>query len=80
MEENKVIAVFGRHQFLGELTMLTGQRLYLSGVVSGGGEVIQVPVEKLREIVAEDKTLSDIILAAFMARRSFLIDAETGSS
>ena len=76
--ENRVIAVFGRHQFLGELTMLTGQRLYLSGVVSGGGEVIQVPVEKLREIVAEDKTLSDIVLAAFMARRSFLIDAETG--
>ena len=76
--ENRVIAVFGRHHFLGELSMLTGQRLYLSGVVSDGGEVIQVPVEKLREIVAEDKALSDIILGAFMARRSFLIDAETG--
>jgi thioredoxin reductase (NADPH) len=76
--ENRVIAVFGRHQFLGELSMLTGQRLYLSGVVSGGGEVIHVPVEKLREIVAEDKALSDIILGAFMARRSFLIEAETG--
>ena len=76
--ENRVIAVFGRHQFLGELSMLTGQRLYLSGVVSDGGEVIQVPVEKLREIVAEDKALSDIILGAFMARRSFLIEAETG--
>jgi thioredoxin reductase (NADPH) len=50
--ENRVIAVFGRHHFLGELSMLTGQRLYLSGVVSDGGEVIQVPVDKLREIVA----------------------------
>jgi thioredoxin reductase (NADPH) len=58
--------------------MLTGQRLYLSGVVSDGGEVIQVPVEKLRELVAEDKALSDLILGAFMARRAFLIDAETG--
>jgi thioredoxin reductase (NADPH) len=77
-EENRVIAVFGRHHFLGELSMLTGQRLYLSGVVSDGGEVIQIPVEKLREIVAEDKGLSDLILGAFMARRSFLIDAETG--
>ena len=56
-------------------SMLTGQRLYLSGVVSDGGEVIQVPVEQLREIVAEDKPLSDIILGAFMARRSILIDA-----
>ncbi len=77
-EENRVIAVFGRDQFLGELSMLTGQRLYLSGVVSDGGEVIQVPVQKLRELVAEDKGLSDIILGAFMARRAFLIDAETG--
>lgn len=76
--ENRVIAVHGRHRFTGELSMLTGQRLYLSGVVSDAGEVIQVPVEKLREIVAEDKTLSDIILGAFMARRSILIDAETG--
>jgi thioredoxin reductase (NADPH) len=77
-KENRVIAVFGRHQFSGELSMLTGQRLYLNGVVSEGGEVIQVPVEKVRELVAEDKALSDLILGAFIARRSFLIDAETG--
>jgi thioredoxin reductase (NADPH) len=76
--ENRVVAVFGRHQFLGELSMLTGQRLYLSGVVSDAGEVIQVPVEKLREIVAEDKSLSDVVLGAFMARRAFLIEAGTG--
>ncbi len=76
--ENRVIAVFGPHGFLGELSMLTDQRLLLTGVASDGGEVIQVPVEKLREIVAEDKALSDIILGAFIARRSFLIDAETG--
>jgi thioredoxin reductase (NADPH) len=76
--ENRVIAVFGHRQFLGEISLLTGQRLYLSGVVSGAGTVSQIPVEKLREIVAEDKTLSDIILGAFIARRSFLIDAETG--
>ncbi len=76
--ENRVIAVFGERQFLGEISLLTGQRLYLSGVVSDGGTVRQIPVEKLREIVAEDKTLSDIILGAFIARRSFLIEAETG--
>ena len=40
--------------------------------------MIQVPVEKLREIVAEDKALSDLILGAFIARRSILIDVGTG--
>jgi thioredoxin reductase (NADPH) len=76
--ENRVIVVHGRHSFLGELSLLTGQRLYLSAVVRDPGQVIQVPVERLREIVADDKTLSDLILGAFMARRSILIDVGTG--
>jgi thioredoxin reductase (NADPH) len=77
-QENRVIAVHGPHRFLGELGLLAGQRLYLSGVVRDAGEVIQLPVEALREIVSEDKTLSDLILGAFIARRSILIDVGTG--
>jgi thioredoxin reductase (NADPH) len=77
-KENRVIAVHGQHRFLGELSLLTGQRLYLTGVVRDAGEVIAVPLEKLREIVAQDKALSDLILGAFIARRSILIDAGTG--
>jgi thioredoxin reductase (NADPH) len=77
-EENRVIAVHKERRFLGELSMLMGQRLYLTGVVRDAGRVIQVPVETLREIVDEDKTLSDMILGAFMARRSILIGVGTG--
>ncbi len=77
-EENRVIAVHGAGRFAGELSLLIGQRLYLSGVVRDAGEVIQVPLETLREIIDEDKTLSDLILGAFMARRSILIDVGTG--
>jgi thioredoxin reductase (NADPH) len=76
--ENRIIAVHGAGRFTGELSTLTGQRIYLSGVVSDAGEVIQIPIEKLREIVDEDKVLSDLILGAYMARRSILIDAGTG--
>jgi thioredoxin reductase (NADPH) len=77
-EENRVIAVHKERRFLGELGMLVGQRLYLTGVVRDPGEVIQVPLEKLKEIVAEDKALSDMILGAFMARRAILIGLGTG--
>ena len=77
-KENRIIAIQGAHRFLGELSMLTGQRLYLSGVMRERGEVIQVPIEKLRELVDEDKTLSDLILGAFIARRSILIGVGTG--
>ena len=77
-EENHVIAIHGEGRFLGELSLLIGQRLYLSGVVRDAGEVIQIPLSKLREIIDEDRTLSDVILGAFMARRSMLIDVGTG--
>jgi thioredoxin reductase (NADPH) len=77
-DENRVIAVQGQHRFLGELSLVAGQRLYLTAVVRDRGEVIQVPVEKLREIVDEEKALSDVILGAFIARRSILIGVGTG--
>ena len=77
-KENRVIAVHGPHRFTGELSLITGQRLYLSGVVRDAGEVIQIPVEKLKEIADEDKALGDQILAAFIARRSILIEAGAG--
>jgi thioredoxin reductase (NADPH) len=76
--ENRVVALQGEHRFLGELSLLTGQRLYLSGIVRDPGEVIQIPLEKLRKIVAEDKGLSDIILSAFIARRAILIESGAG--
>ncbi len=76
--ENRVVAVHGRHRFLGELNLLTGTHVYLTAVVRDAGEVIQVPVATLREVVGEDQELGDIILGAFLARRSILIDAEAG--
>ncbi len=77
-DEDRVIAIHGERRFLGELSMLSFQRIFLTGVVREEGAVIQVPLAKLRELVAEDKTLSDMILGAFMSRRSILIDAGTG--
>ena len=77
-DENHVIAVHGRHRFLGELNLLTGGRVYLSGVVRDAGEVIQVPIENLRRLVADDEELSNLILRAFMARRSILIEVGGG--
>jgi thioredoxin reductase (NADPH) len=77
-EENRVLAVHGPGRFAGELSMLIGQRLYLSGIVRDAGEVIQVPLETLREIIDDDMALSDLILGSFMARRSILIGIGTG--
>jgi len=76
--ENRVVAVHGRHRFIGELNLLTGTRVYLTAVVRDGGEVIQVPTATVRALVAEDEELSSIILGSFIARRSILIEAGAG--
>jgi thioredoxin reductase (NADPH) len=76
--EDRVIAVHGPHRFLGELNLLSGARVQLTAVVRDAGEVIQVPADALRHKVADDEDLSNIILRAFMARRSILIEVGAG--
>ncbi len=76
--ENRVVAVHGPRGFIGELNLLTGSRIYMTAVVREAGEVIQVPVAQLREVVAQDKELSNLILGAFLARRALLIEAGAG--
>jgi thioredoxin reductase (NADPH) len=76
--ENRVIIVHGAHRFLGELGLLTGSRALLSAVVRDPGEVIQIPVATLVGAVAGDEELSNIILRAYLSRRSILIEVEAG--
>jgi thioredoxin reductase (NADPH) len=76
--EARTIAVHGARRFLGEMNMLTGQSVYLSAVMREGGEVLAIPPENLMELITEEPTLSDIILKAFLARRSVLMRAGTG--
>jgi thioredoxin reductase (NADPH) len=70
--EERAIARHGPRRFLGELSLLTGQRAFVSARVAEPGEVIVVPADALRRILATDPTLSDRILGAFLARRSAL--------
>jgi thioredoxin reductase (NADPH) len=76
--EARTIVVFRASHFLGELNMLTGQALYLSAVVREGGRVLAIPRERLKEVVTEEPNLSDIILKAFLARRSYLMRTGVG--
>jgi len=77
-QENRVVAVHGRHRFLGEVNLLTGSPAYLSAVVRDAGELIQVSAASLRALLSEDEELSNLILRAFMSRRSILIDIGAG--
>jgi thioredoxin reductase (NADPH) len=58
--------------FVGELNLLTGQNVYLLGRVREGGRVYRVPPERLRQLMASDVELSDIVFKALIARRELL--------
>jgi thioredoxin reductase (NADPH) len=74
----RTIGVFLAGRFLGELNMLTGQAMYLSAVVRKDGKVLTIPRERLKEVVTEEPNLSDIILKAFLARRSYMMRTGVG--
>ena len=76
--EARTIGVFRAGRFLGELPMLTGQGLYLSAVVRQGGRILAISRERLKEVVTEEPNLSNIILKAFLARRSYLMRVGVG--
>jgi thioredoxin reductase (NADPH) len=72
------IGLHGPGRFLGELNLLTGQPVFVTAVVREPGEVLVVPTHRLREVVAEDPALGDVILRAYLIRRSLLIDLGAG--
>ncbi|MCG5218138.1 FAD-dependent oxidoreductase [Streptosporangium soli] len=77
-DRQRTIAVHGPGRFLGELSLLTGQAGFLTAAVREPGEVLAVPVDDLHILVAGDSTLGDLILRAYLARRTLLIGLGAG--
>src|ERR1700751_2768576 len=73
-----LIRVHGPGRFLGELGDLEGQAAFYTAEVVEAGEVLVVPTERVRALVVHDPVLSDLILRAYLLRRSLLIQEESG--
>ncbi|MFF4127930.1 cyclic nucleotide-binding domain-containing protein [Microbispora rosea] len=76
--DDHVIRVHGAGRFLGELNVLTGQASFITAVEAEDGEVLAVPVDELRRLVAGDEILGDLVLRAYLIRRSMLIGLGAG--
>ena len=77
-DEERLIGIHGPRRFLGELGLVTGQSVFVTAVVVEAGEVLVVGAERLRELVTGDQVLGDLILRAFIMRRSILIGLGAG--
>src|SRR6201995_3261560 len=76
--EERLIGVHGRGRFLGELGLLTGEGSFYTAIAVEAGEVLGVPVARLKEIISRDTALGDLIVRAYLARRAILIDLGAG--
>jgi thioredoxin reductase (NADPH) len=70
---DQLITRHGARRFLGEVSLVTRQRPYLSALVAEPGEVVIVPADVFRAKVLTDVRLSDTVLEAFLARRALLL-------
>jgi thioredoxin reductase (NADPH) len=73
-----VIATYGPSRFLGEIGLLTGQRVYLSAVASRAGRVLRVPTEQVPVVMAQELGLSELILRTFLLRHAILTGLGSG--
>lgn len=62
----------GPSGFLGEMNLLSGQTVFLRGVATEPLRYLAVEREKLRALLFEDASLSDLILSTFIRRREIL--------
>ncbi len=70
--EEVVVAEFGPGGFVGELTLLTGQRRFLTCRVSRPGRVLVIEQKEFRRLMSLRPALGEVIFSALVARREFL--------
>jgi thioredoxin reductase (NADPH) len=68
----ETVAKVGAGGFVGELSLLTGQNVYVRARVREAGAVYRVSSARLRQLMANDVELSDIVFKALVARRELL--------
>jgi thioredoxin reductase (NADPH) len=70
--EGNEIADQGPGGFLGEMSLLSGQTVFLTAVVAEPLRYIEVDRETLRRLLFDDNNLSETLMAAFIQRREEL--------
>ncbi|HEY4812972.1 MAG TPA: FAD-dependent oxidoreductase [Solirubrobacteraceae bacterium] len=70
--EDAIVATFGPGGFIGELTLLTGQRRFLTGRVSKAGRVLVIEQDEFRRLMSLRPALAETIFSALVARREIL--------
>jgi thioredoxin reductase (NADPH) len=69
---------FNEGQFVGVMNILSNEGAYVTATSTVPSRVLRVPLTQLRAVIAEDITLSEIVIRAFLLRHSLLLRLGTG--
>jgi thioredoxin reductase (NADPH) len=74
----RTLQSFGPGEFIGSHGILTGEVTHVAAKTATDTVVVAVARKALRELLAEDESLSDIVLRAFLLRQARLLRLGTG--
>jgi thioredoxin reductase (NADPH) len=72
------LATTGPGRFLGELGILTGERVFATAMVTEPGSILVIPADRLQEVIAQDQELADLIVQTALRRRQWLLQHRAG--
>ena len=72
------IEIHGPGRFVGDIGLLEGQPSFATIAALDNGIALEVPIEELEQIVTGDPLLGDVILRAYLIRRSMAIGLGAG--
>jgi thioredoxin reductase (NADPH) len=72
------LLLHGPRDFIAELDILTGQRLYATFVVAQAGSIIRVPRSGVQSIIEADGSLGDLLVQTLFRRREALLLLRSG--
>jgi len=65
-------------EFVAELNLFTGERLFTTAVVKEPGSILVVPVDRVQRLFAQDQALADLIMQTSFRRRQWLLAERAG--
>jgi thioredoxin reductase (NADPH) len=74
----RVLVVGGAREFVTELNMFTGERVFTTAIVQEAGSILVVPMSTMVALVGSAPKLGELIVAAVFARRQWLVAQRTG--
>ncbi len=69
----RALLIHGSRDFIAELDLLTGQRVYATFVVTRAGSILRVPRSAMKTIMEADSALGELLVQTLFRRREALL-------